>query len=83
MRELDDRGLTTGMHRTEMGEGQLNDAQRLWTLRDVSVFLAVPVGTLYQWRVRGEGPPAMRLGRHLRFDPSEVRCWADSHHGAV
>jgi predicted DNA-binding transcriptional regulator AlpA len=56
---------------------------RLWTVHDVSAFLAVPVGTLYQWRVRGEGPPAMRLGRHLRFEPSEVRRWADSHHGAA
>ena len=48
----------------------------LWTIQDVSAFLAVPVGTLYQWRHRGEGPPAMRLGRHLRFDPGAVKRWA-------
>ncbi|MDC5696319.1 helix-turn-helix domain-containing protein [Intrasporangium calvum] len=48
----------------------------LWTIHDVSTFLAVPVGTLYQWRHRGEGPPAMRLGRHLRFDPGAVKRWA-------
>ena len=23
---------------------------RLWSIRDVSAFLGVPVGTLYQWR---------------------------------
>ena len=51
---------------------------QLWTVRDVSAFLRVPVGTIYQWRVRGEGPPAMRLGRHLRFDPDEVHAWARS-----
>lgn len=51
---------------------------QLWTVRDVSAFLRVPVGTIYQWRVRGEGPPAMRLGRHLRFDPDEVEAWARS-----
>jgi excisionase family DNA binding protein len=48
----------------------------LWTIQDVSAFLAVPVGTLYQWRHRGEGPPALRLGRHLRFEPTAVKRWA-------
>ncbi len=81
MRALDDRGRTAGERVTGTGFGE-DEATRLWTLNDVSAFLAVPVGTLYQWRVRGEGPPAMRLGRHLRFDPLEVRRWADSHHGA-
>jgi hypothetical protein len=36
---------------------------------DVSAYLAVPVRTLYQWSHRGEGPPAIRSGRHLRYDP--------------
>lgn len=48
---------------------------RLWTFQDVSDFLGVPVGTLYQWRVRGEGPPAFKIGRHVRFDPDRVRAW--------
>ena len=56
---------------------------RLWTVHDVSAFLGVPVGTLYQWRVRSEGPPAMRLGRHLRFDPHAVRRWAASMTGGA
>ena len=46
----------------------------LWTIKDA--YLAVPVGTLYQWRHRGEGPPAIRLGRHLRYDPDSVHRWA-------
>lgn len=49
---------------------------RLWTIHEVSAYLAVPVGTLYQWRHRGEGPPAIRLGRHLRYDPESVHRWA-------
>jgi excisionase family DNA binding protein len=48
----------------------------LWTIREVSALLAVPVGTLYQWRHSGDGPPALRLGKHLRFDPDSVRRWA-------
>jgi hypothetical protein len=48
----------------------------LWTIQDVSTYLAVPVGTLYQWRHRGEGPPVIRRGRHLRYDPDSVHQWA-------
>ena len=48
---------------------------RLWTMDDVSAFLGVPVATLFQWRSRGEAPPGIRLGKHVRFDPDQVRAW--------
>jgi len=59
-----------------------NGVGSLWTIDDVSGYLRVPVATLYAWRVRGEGPPALRLGRHLRFLPSSVRAWARSQPAA-
>lgn len=49
----------------------------LWTAADVSAFLGVPVNTLYQWRYRGQGPRARKVGRHLRYDPADVRAWLD------
>jgi predicted DNA-binding transcriptional regulator AlpA len=49
--------------------------ERLWTVDDLSDFLGVPVGTLYQWRSRGQGPRGYRIGRHLRYDPVDVRAW--------
>ncbi|MFI7022779.1 helix-turn-helix transcriptional regulator [Micromonospora sp. NPDC049900] len=49
--------------------------ERLWSVRDVSAFLGIPVGTLYQWRHRRIGPRASRVGRHLRYDPADVRTW--------
>jgi excisionase family DNA binding protein len=49
----------------------------LWTVEDVSAFLGVPVATLYQWRHRRIGPRASRVGRHLRYDPADVRAWLD------
>jgi predicted DNA-binding transcriptional regulator AlpA len=55
--------------------GAVNLADRLWTIHDLSAFLGVPVGTLYQWRHREMGPPAVRLGKHLRYQPSAVRAW--------
>ena len=55
---------------------EMSEPERLWTLKDVSDYLRVPVGTIYQWRVRGGGPPAMRIGRYLRFDPESVKAWS-------
>ncbi|SBT41813.1 helix-turn-helix domain-containing protein [Micromonospora narathiwatensis] len=48
---------------------------QLWTVDDVSAYLGVPVQTLYTWRKRRIGPPAGRVGRHLRYDPDLVRAW--------
>jgi predicted DNA-binding transcriptional regulator AlpA len=51
------------------------DESRLWTPKEVARFLGVPVATLYQWRYLGTGPRAFRVGRYLRYDPSEVWSW--------
>ena len=51
---------------------------RLWTIDDVSAFLRVPTATLYQWRHHRVGPPAFKVGRHLRYDPAAVRSWLTS-----
>ncbi len=56
---------------------QLPIAARLWSVSDVSAFLGIPVGTLYQWRHRGRGPRARKVGRHLRYDPADVQAWLD------
>jgi excisionase family DNA binding protein len=45
------------------------------TPADVAEYLQVPVKTLYRWRYAGEGPPAYRVGRHLRFRWSDVEGW--------
>lgn len=49
--------------------------ERLWTTKELAAFLGVPVATLHQWRHAGTGPPAFRVGRHLRYDPDSVRRW--------
>jgi Helix-turn-helix domain len=47
----------------------------LWSAADTAYFLGVPVKTLYQWKWLGQGPPVRKVGRHLRYDPDEVRRW--------
>ncbi|MFN2640597.1 MAG: helix-turn-helix transcriptional regulator, partial [Actinomycetota bacterium] len=51
----------------------------LWSVREVAAYLHVPAKTIYSWRSRGLGPPAFRLGRHLRFRPLEVEEWIAEH----
>jgi excisionase family DNA binding protein len=47
----------------------------LMTVQDVSRYLRVPVGTLRNWRVTGDGPPAARIGRHVRYRQADVEAW--------
>lgn len=48
---------------------------RLWTVQDVAEYLGVPVRTLYDWRCKGYGPKARKVGKYLRYDAAEVRRW--------
>ena len=51
------------------------NAETLVTPDEVARLLQVPKGTLYAWRARGNGPPAIKVGRHLRYRISEVEHW--------
>jgi excisionase family DNA binding protein len=48
---------------------------------EVAAFLGVPKATLYAWRYRREGPPAVRVGRHLRYRWSDLDRWLEDHCG--
>jgi predicted DNA-binding transcriptional regulator AlpA len=49
------------------------------TPEDLVIMLRLPsVDTVYQWRRKGTGPRGFRVGRHLRFDPEDVRAWVES-----
>lgn len=44
----------------------------------VAEYLGVPPATLYQWRYRGIGPRASKVGRHLRYRWADVERWLDA-----
>lgn len=48
---------------------------RLWSVQDVADYLGIPPRTLYNWRCRGIGPRARRIGRYLRYEEHDVRAW--------
>jgi len=47
----------------------------------VEMFELPSVETVYQWRRKRTGPRGFRVGRHLRFDPSDVRTLVNSQLG--
>ncbi|MFJ2757356.1 helix-turn-helix transcriptional regulator [Nocardioides sp. NPDC087217] len=50
----------------------------LLTIDDLALWLGKPRGTLYQWRTRGLGPRAIKVGNDLRYQRSEVEAWLAS-----
>ncbi len=57
------------------------EIEALWGPEEVSAYLRVSVQTLYQWRRKQYGPPARRVGKHLRWDPDGVRTWFGTQGG--
>lgn len=54
----------------------MND--KLYTPRQLSALLQVPVGVLAQWRCRGQGPRWLKLGgKHVRYAESDIREYLD------
>ncbi|MFB7373175.1 helix-turn-helix transcriptional regulator [Streptomyces sp. NPDC056222] len=51
---------------------------RYLTPVDVAELLGVPIETIYQWRRKRTGPRGFRVGRHVRFDPNDIRAWVES-----
>jgi len=50
----------------------------LLTQAEVAEWLRVPASTLKTWRTRGGGPPAVKFGRHVRYERLAVEAWIRS-----
>jgi excisionase family DNA binding protein len=70
--------LQSGLQRHEEPSRKM---RRMATPAEVADYLRVPVKTLYQWRYRGSGPRAYRVGRHLRYRWEDVEAWLASRAG--
>ena len=49
----------------------------LMNIEELAEYLGVPVTTIYDWRVAGKGPCAIRVGRSLKFAVSDVHDWIE------
>ena len=61
-----------------MSAHHLEGRERLISIDELSEYLGVPVKTIYDWRLTGHGPCAIRVGRHLKYAISDVREWLAS-----
>lgn len=50
----------------------------LLTQDEVAAWLRVKPSTLKTWRTRGGGPPAVTIGRCVRYERSAVEAWLKS-----
>jgi|GraSoiStandDraft_16_1057320.scaffolds.fasta_scaffold2037510_2 excisionase family DNA binding protein len=50
--------------------------ESLWTVREVADYFRVPVSTVRRWNYDRSGPAFMKIGKHVRYVPAEVRAWA-------
>ena len=65
------------MSDTRLAARILATVDDLMTTEEVSDYLRIPVPTLWQWRSRGLGPRAAKVGRHLRYRRRDVDAWLD------
>jgi excisionase family DNA binding protein len=52
--------------------------EELHDLTWLAELLDIPERTIYNWRQRGLGPPAYRIGRHLRYRRQDVEAWLET-----
>ena len=51
--------------------------RRLLRPDELASLLGISLATIYRWRSRGDGPPGIRVGRHVRYRLEEVDRWLD------
>ncbi|MCH7582773.1 MAG: helix-turn-helix domain-containing protein [Acidobacteria bacterium] len=47
----------------------------LLSVQDLAAYLDVPVATIYAWRYHRQGPPGLKVGRHVRYRQGDVDRW--------
>lgn len=52
--------------------------QSLLKPKSLAEQLSVTDGCLAKWRVTGEGPRFIRVGRRIAYDPRDVQEWLDA-----
>jgi excisionase family DNA binding protein len=48
---------------------------KLLSPADLAQLLEVPRSTIYEWNYRRSGPPAIRVGKHVRYREADVERW--------
>lgn len=52
--------------------------ERMMRESELAELIGCSIRTLQGWRWRGGGPPFVRVGRAIRYDPQAVGAWIDA-----
>lgn len=55
------------------------EQMRLVSPTELSECTDIPVQTWANWRWKGEGPPWIKLGRHVRYRWADIEKWLDDN----
>ncbi|MDQ3756495.1 MAG: helix-turn-helix domain-containing protein [Actinomycetota bacterium] len=55
----------------------MNDAHELLTVAELAKEFKISPRTVYDWRYRRVGPPALKVGGQLRYRRRDVEAWLD------
>jgi predicted DNA-binding transcriptional regulator AlpA len=58
---------------------ELNGGDRLLTPKEAAIFLRVSTSWLAKARMRGDGPPYLKIGRSVRYAESALVRWMKVH----
>ncbi len=64
------------------GVGGAQAAPMFLTVQEVAELLRVSPATVRGWIAKGEGPPAMRFGKQIRYRPDRVMEWVEQQEGS-
>jgi predicted DNA-binding transcriptional regulator AlpA len=70
--------MATKSRGEELRESARDAVNKLLGPPELAEQLHVPLATLYSWRSRGQGPPALKVGKHLRWRQRDVDLWLES-----
>jgi excisionase family DNA binding protein len=62
-----------------MTERSGSHLSRLLTVQELADLLQIPAKTIYTWRYKRIGPPAVPMGKYLRFRVEDVAAWLEEH----
>ncbi len=54
---------------------------RFLTVPELATLLRVPEATVRRWRHVGDGPKGIRIGKHVRYEATEVERWLSEKGG--
>ncbi|MGB3186889.1 MAG: helix-turn-helix domain-containing protein [Ornithinimicrobium sp.] len=64
------------------GVGGAHTTPMFLTVQEVAELLRVSPATFRAWTAKGEGPPAMRFGKQIRYRPDRVFEWVEQQEGS-